>query len=218
MKLKILFKVATLLLLISSTLLLTACPTDSITFAVKFDSNGGTAVRTYEVYDGDKMKAPQEPEKLGYTFIGWYNEEALWNFESDTVNKNITLVAKWSLNTYTAKFYDGDVLVETKTFTIEDGTELIPPELPKNDDVLGYGYKWDDLTIKPQNLTVNLIYTQILTYEEYQNMTLEQKQTWYRSFDTAEDFFNWGNAVKKKYENEQDRFIVYIYNDKQIEL
>jgi len=43
----------------------------------------------------------------GYAFGGWYREPACthaWNFSADAVTANITLYAKWTINTYTVTF------------------------------------------------------------------------------------------------------------------
>lgn len=65
---------------------------------VKFESNGGTAIPDITVNYGDKISYPDEPEKDGYIFDGWYTDIHLtdpWNFSTDTVQGNMTLYAKW---------------------------------------------------------------------------------------------------------------------------
>lgn len=64
---------------------------------VTFNSNGGTdvSVKTCE-YNGS-VTAPEEPQKDGFEFVGWYEDEALsnpWDF-SNTLTDNKTLYAKW---------------------------------------------------------------------------------------------------------------------------
>ena len=76
-------------------------PEGTTTLSVTFDSNGGSTVTdlTGLSYNA-KITAPAEPTKTGYTFGGWYKESTCtteWNFSSDTVTKNITLYAKWTL-------------------------------------------------------------------------------------------------------------------------
>ena len=65
---------------------------------VSFDSNGGTPVKSVRVKKGERIPSFFIPEKDGTGFIGWYKDKELterWIFESDTVDKPITLYAKW---------------------------------------------------------------------------------------------------------------------------
>jgi len=74
---------------------------------VRFDSEGGTKVLSKKVPNKKLVSAPKTPKKTGYTFKGWYKDTALkkvWNFKSSRVTSNITLHAKWVINTYKVSF------------------------------------------------------------------------------------------------------------------
>jgi len=75
------------------------------TYTVTFNSNGGTAVNPItNVTHGSTISSPADPTKNGYSFGGWYRDTGLvyqWNFAADTVTANITLYAKWDLDTGT---------------------------------------------------------------------------------------------------------------------
>ena len=65
----------------------------------KFDVKIGDAEAVKYNY-GTKIERPADPEKeedeeYTYTFKGWYNGETEWNFETDVVTENVTLVAKF---------------------------------------------------------------------------------------------------------------------------
>lgn len=65
---------------------------------VHFESGGGSAVPDQTVQYGELVKEPQEPTRDGYRFNGWYadlDRTKLWNFETDTVQGNMTLYAGW---------------------------------------------------------------------------------------------------------------------------
>ena len=67
---------------------------------ISFDSQGGSSVISISVKVGDKATKPNAPEKVGYTFSGWYKESSCvneWNFETETVLEDITLYAKWTV-------------------------------------------------------------------------------------------------------------------------
>ena len=97
-------------------------------YTVKFDLNGGqgTAPADQTVLEGDKVTAPADPTRTGYTFDGWYvgastGNPTKWNFATDTVTGNITLWAKWTANTFTVVFDKNDAnatgTMANQTFT-----------------------------------------------------------------------------------------------------
>ena len=68
--------------------------TTTIRHKITFDSAGGSAV-PYKMVDKTKaVSKPADPTRSGYTFLGWYLNNTLYNF-SKGVYDNITLVAKW---------------------------------------------------------------------------------------------------------------------------
>ena len=67
-------------------------------YHVTFDSQGGTDVVYQELRYGDLIDEPEAPTREGYTFDGWYQDENYslpWNFDTDLVNGDLTLYAKW---------------------------------------------------------------------------------------------------------------------------
>lgn len=53
----------------------------------------GEDVYAMQVVNG-KASAPDTPVKSGYRFVGWYNGNAKWDFDT-SVTENLTLTAKW---------------------------------------------------------------------------------------------------------------------------
>ncbi|MEG0327216.1 MAG: InlB B-repeat-containing protein [Erysipelothrix sp.] len=92
-------------------------------FDVTFNSHGGTTVAPQlQLEAGSKVQKPANPTKEGFTFEGWYVDEAytaLWNFDTDTVTSNLTLHAKWSENPVVVEKYD-------VTFNSHGGTTVAP--------------------------------------------------------------------------------------------
>lgn len=65
---------------------------------ITFDSKGGTAIEPQIVQIGDLISKPEDPEREGYVFAGWFSDIAMteeWDFDKDTVLSNMTLYAKW---------------------------------------------------------------------------------------------------------------------------
>ena len=70
------------------------------TCKITFDSRGGTPVEPIYVEKGTKAKAPDYPEKEGFTFGSWYKNADLtvyFSFSYDTVDEDMTLYAGWSI-------------------------------------------------------------------------------------------------------------------------
>jgi len=73
-------------------------PTSNVNYAVTFESNGGNAVVTQIIRNGNTATRPEDPIRSGYVFLGWYSNSGLtipYNF-STPVTSNITLYAKWN--------------------------------------------------------------------------------------------------------------------------
>lgn len=70
----------------------------SETVTVTFESNGGTAVEAQTLKFGERASKPVDPTREGYTFAGWFSDEALtraYDF-SAPVDRSMTLYAKWA--------------------------------------------------------------------------------------------------------------------------
>ena len=64
------------------------------TFAVRFDTDGGSEIEPTMVEHSHTVRPPSDPEKSGHTFVGWYLGDAPYDFDTP-VNAPLTLTAKW---------------------------------------------------------------------------------------------------------------------------
>lgn len=64
-------------------------------YNVVFNVDGAEYKNLEKVINGSTIKAPEEPKKVGYTFVGWFNGDNMWDFENDTVTTSLTLEAKF---------------------------------------------------------------------------------------------------------------------------
>ena len=65
---------------------------------VRFETAGGSEVKSKHVLKNCRLKAPENPHKYRSVFDGWYRDEqytTLWDFENDVIVDNTTLYAKW---------------------------------------------------------------------------------------------------------------------------
>lgn len=76
-------------------------------WVVTFDPNNGEPAFTQNVeYEGKAIKPTPDPEKTGYTFDGWYLDEAEAPFSFDTtITSDITLTAKWHVTLHNIYAY-----------------------------------------------------------------------------------------------------------------
>lgn len=75
-------------------------PPAIIQYSTRFISNGGTVIPTQQVDEGTLLTKPLAPVRTGYTFGGWYTDQALtqaYDF-STPVTANLNLYAKWNIN------------------------------------------------------------------------------------------------------------------------
>ncbi len=99
--------------------------------SITFDSG----VEKQLVVNGGTATKPADLEKDGYTFGGWYNGESEWDFETE-VTQNITLTAKWTLNTPTV------TLVASMTEATYGETITLTAQVDHKISGLQYTYAW----------------------------------------------------------------------------
>ena len=114
------------------------------TYAVQFNANGGTGTMQNQsfTYDAAQKLTANAFSKTGYTFAGWatssggdavYADEQSVSNLTNVNNGTVTLYAKWTLNTYTVKwFVNGDELTGAAT-TVAHGSKITTiPEVDLN--------------------------------------------------------------------------------------
>lgn len=106
-------------------------------YTVAFNSNGGSAVSSQNIREGDKVTKPQDPTKEGHIFNGWTLNGSNYNFDSG-VTSNITLVANWTQKNYVIetsmvdkyspdlilKVYENGTAITVKSIKYSNGTLL----------------------------------------------------------------------------------------------
>ena len=79
-------------------------------YTITYNTNGGSAINETNKLTRDYNSAipkPSDPTKTGNTFKGWYTDEQCetpCDFVAGKVTADITLYAKWEVNTYTITF------------------------------------------------------------------------------------------------------------------
>lgn len=72
---------------------------------VAFDVNGGVMANIMlSLNKGDKISMLPAPTREKHAFLGWFTEDGIEVCEGDTVDKSITLIAKWAQNQAIVRF------------------------------------------------------------------------------------------------------------------
>lgn len=106
-------------------------------YTVSFDSDGGSFVPAQSVESGKRAVEPKSPTKDGYTFKGWYNGASEFNF-SKIISSDITLKAKWVLNSCKVLVETNGGIPEPYEIYVEYGEIIAEPDCPAKN-----GYRFD---------------------------------------------------------------------------
>lgn len=98
-------------------------PSDAMC-VLQFESNGGSKIESQEVVCGTKANRPDDPEKEGFEFQDWLFDGMPFDFEEDTVDRDMKVIAKWLV--------DANTEVVKVTFDSAGGSEVAEHEVVKS--------------------------------------------------------------------------------------
>lgn len=143
---------------------------DAAAFLVTFDSKGGTPVAGQVVAKDGTVEQPDAPTRTGYTFGGWYKEEALsstWNFDTDKVTAATTLYAKWTPVEYTVTFSGADGINPIKA---NYGAKITAPTAPTADGKYFVGWYKDDKFAEKWNFDTDTVAGDTTLYAKFMDI------------------------------------------------
>ena len=132
------------LLGVSAILGLSACKDKEFTVTVQ--SNNGAAEDSFVVKEDGTLTAPANPTKEGYTFAGWFldaNFATAVDFANFKVTEDITLYAKWTINTYTVTFNTNGGSTVANT-TVNHNNAVTLPQAPTKEGHTFVGWYTDE--------------------------------------------------------------------------
>ncbi|MDE6474052.1 MAG: InlB B-repeat-containing protein [Clostridia bacterium] len=112
-------------------------------FTVEFDANGGEEISQKRVEYGEKIILPLA-QREGYTFVGWYKEGSEFD-GNNAITEDLSLVARWTANTYTIRYYFDNELLHTQNVVFDSEYQLYRV------DRRGYVEEYSDGETKYQN-------------------------------------------------------------------
>jgi len=124
----------------------------TLKFDIKFFADGENIQSSIMVKDS-KITPPEAPIKVGYVFEGWTVDGSLIiNFDTYSVNQNVTFTAKY-VKQYLVKFeYEGTV-ISSQTITSGHCAEL--PEAPNTTYKVFNGWKMNGAIVDALNYKIN---------------------------------------------------------------
>ena len=109
-------------------------------YTITFDTQGGNKIEAIEVKVNETLVLPKNPEKEGYIFLHWVDEEDKPVSNNFKVTKDMKLIAKWAEPTQevvTVSFNtDGGNTISS--ITVIKGEKITLPENPTKE---GYNFK-----------------------------------------------------------------------------
>lgn len=149
-------------------------------YTVKIGDGEATEAEYGSLLEKPETDPTKEPTvSTVYTFDGWYNGEAKWNFETDTVTCNVTLVAKFD---ETKRVYK--VTVDGVTKDYEFGAKIDKPAAKKGcliiaKDADGAEWKFDtdvvrgDVTLTTENRLINANGSELYAFKAWNTENTE---------------------------------------------
>ena len=96
------------------------------TFAVRFDTDGGSEIEPTMVEHSHTVRPPSDPEKSGHTFVGWYLGDEKYNFDTP-ITAPLTLTAKWEKVPSSGGYYYYQPTTDTKTTDTKGSPKTADP-------------------------------------------------------------------------------------------
>ena len=123
---------------------------------VDFDSKGGDFISSQSVIKGEKVHKPANPTREGYTFDDWYYQGERWSFVGYTVTEDMTLEARWNINSYSLHLTVNDT--NAGTISSNSGVHCYNESITIN-AYTNPGYLFDGWYDGDNELTKKLSYT-----------------------------------------------------------
>ncbi len=127
-------------------------------YTVTFDTDGGTEIEPITADFGTTLITPDNPSKVGYTFIGWDKE-----IPATMPAENLTVKALWSINSHDIIFnsFGGDGI---NSITLEYGAPITDLPVPERE---GYTFIGWSETIPETMPDEDLILTALWSVNQY---------------------------------------------------
>ncbi len=127
---------------------------EEITYTVSFNADGGIITQNSQTVVLGSKYSLITPVKLGYKFDGWYNGEELFQITGDwNVEKDVSLVAHWSIETYKIQYdFNEGVTAENVVYEYTIASDDIKLPTPTREGYEFLGWSLDNGQILNDNV------------------------------------------------------------------
>ncbi len=160
-------------------------------YTITFDTNDGTSINPITQDFNTSLTAPVDPTRTGYTFAGWFSDEALTNaysFPGMMPSSNVTVYAKWTINQYTITLNTNEG-TSINPITQDFNSSLTPPPNPTKEGHTFAGWFSDEALTNAYTFPATMPSSNVTVYAKW---TINEYTITYRTFDSfnpASDFF-----------------------------
>ena len=148
-------KILFLLVIFVCTFFLTSC--FMFEYQVEYCDEYGFTIKTISVGYNEKIEEIDICPKEGYTFMGWYHNDRKWDFDNDKVKKNIRLVQKWSIDSFSI-YFDTDGGDPISPLSYQYDKQLVLPKATKKDFLFAWWLMGDEKSETTIRMPSNDIY------------------------------------------------------------
>lgn len=134
-------------------------------YTISFAETGDSKIDSITQDYGTEITAPADPEKKGYTFTGWVDEEGNATSVPATMPaEDVVLKATWEINKYTVTWVYDDGVTADKVDTYDYNDVIVKPADPTRE---GYTFKEWSPAVETNVPAMNLTYTAIWEVKSY---------------------------------------------------
>ncbi len=131
---------------------------DSSIVYVSLNFMGGNIKNSTVMTQADCLvNAPSKPTRTGYSFSGWFRDPEYtipFDFQIDTIRKNLTVYANWDINSYKVAFNTNGATETPDTLLLEYNSLIQEPKEPNYEGYIfdgwytnqSFGKKWNFAT------------------------------------------------------------------------
>ena len=163
----------------SKTYTITVTRQDVVFHTITFDTQNGSAVASQTVERGSMITQPDNPARDGFTFDGWFSDEACesaWDFETGIVTDDMTLYAGWTPITFTVTF-DTQARISVPPQTVVQGGKATQPANLLRDGFTFAGWYKEADCINAWDFATDLVTADIMLYAKWTKNTVTGNET-----------------------------------------
>lgn len=168
--------------------------TETDTYTVSFNTNGGTSVYDLTVDAGTSFLEPNAPTLDGYVLSGWYTDSSLlspYNFSS-SVSGDLILHAGWDPALYTITLMDGETELSQVSFLFGETIDYPDYNIPEGSKLGGW---YTDTSFEEEFVDTEMIGQDITLYAKWEAAVYTISYLDFNGEVIQENIFTYGEDI-----------------------